>query len=79
MQVPSWHVWTGTTLEELITFAEKVKKAGGMGVYQFHGVGGQLFKISSETHRLFLNYLKSHQEEYWITTFSEAMEFVTKK
>lgn len=79
MQVPSWHVWTGTTLEELIAFAEKVRKAGGMGVYQFHGVGGQIFKISSETHQLFLNYLKSHQEEYWITTFSEAMEFITKK
>jgi peptidoglycan/xylan/chitin deacetylase (PgdA/CDA1 family) len=79
MQVPSWHVWTGTTLDELITFAEKVKKAGGMGVYQFHGVGGQIFKISRETHQLFLNYLKLHEEEYWVTTFSEAMEFATKK
>jgi len=79
MQVPSWHVWTGTTLDELISFAEKTRKAGGMGVYQFHGVGEQVFKISSETHKLFLNYLKSHQEEYWITTFSEAMECVTEK
>ena len=79
MQVPSWHVWTGTTDQELIAFAEKVKKAGGMGVYQFHGVGGQIFQISRETHRAFLNYLKGHSDDYWVTTFSEAMEYVTKQ
>jgi peptidoglycan/xylan/chitin deacetylase (PgdA/CDA1 family) len=79
MKVPSWHVWTGTTLEQLISFAEKVKKAGGMGIYQFHGVGGQIFKISREAHQGFLHYLKTHGEDYWVTTFSEAMEFVTAK
>jgi peptidoglycan/xylan/chitin deacetylase (PgdA/CDA1 family) len=79
MKVPSWHVWTGTTLKELIAFVEKVKKAGGMGVYQFHGVGGQVFQISSETHKAFLEYLKMHQNDYWVTTFSEAMDFVTKQ
>jgi peptidoglycan/xylan/chitin deacetylase (PgdA/CDA1 family) len=79
MKVPSWHVWTGTTLQQLVSFAEKVKKTGGMGVYQIHGVGGQIFEISSETHRAFLEYLKMHQEDYWVTTFSEAMNFVTKQ
>ena len=79
MQVPSWHVWTGTTLNSLIAFAEKVKKVGEMGVYQFHGVGGQVFQISNETHRAFLAYLKAHQDDYWVTTFSEAMEYVMKK
>jgi peptidoglycan-N-acetylglucosamine deacetylase len=79
LHVPSWHVWTGTTLDQLIAFAEKVKKSHGMGVYQLHGVGSQIFKISSETHREFLEYLKAHQEDYWVTTFSEAMDFVTKQ
>ena len=79
MQVPSWHVWTGTTAKELIAFAEKVRMSGGMGVYQFHGVGGQIFKISPESHQEFLSYLKSHQEDFYITTFSEAMESLTKK
>ena len=79
IKVPSWHVWTGTTLTELIAFAEKVKKSGGMGVYQFHGVDGQIFQISRETHKAFLQYLKMQQDEYWITTFSEAMDFVTKQ
>lgn len=77
MKVPSWHVWTGTTLQELIAFAEKAKKAGGMAVYQIHGVGGQVFHISIETHKAFLDYLKKHQDEYWVTTFSEAMDFIT--
>jgi peptidoglycan/xylan/chitin deacetylase (PgdA/CDA1 family) len=79
MQIPSWHVWTETTLQQLISFAEKVKKTGGMGVYQFHGVGGQLFQISKETHKAFLDYLKTQQDDYWVTTFSEAMEFVTEQ
>jgi len=58
MKVPLWHVWTGTTLNELIAFAEKVKKAGGMGVHQFHGVDGQIFQISKETHKAFLRIIK---------------------
>lgn len=79
MQVPSWHVWTGTTLEQLIAFAQKVQKAGGLGIYQFHGVGGNVFSITPETHRAFLAYLKSHQNEFRIIPFSEAMESVTEK
>ena len=79
MQVPSWLVLPGTTLQQLISFAEKVKKSGGMGVYQFHGVGRQIFAISKETHKAFLEYLKKHQDHYWVTTFSEAMDYVTKK
>ena len=79
MQVPSWLVMQGTTLNELVAFAETVKKTGGMGVYQFHGIGGQVFNISSETHSAFLGYLKAHEADYWITTFSEAMEFVTRQ
>jgi peptidoglycan/xylan/chitin deacetylase (PgdA/CDA1 family) len=79
MKVPSWPVWTGTRLEELISFAEKVKKINGMGVYQLHGIGGQIFQISTKTHKAFLDYLKTHQNDYWVTTFSEAMDFVTKQ
>lgn len=79
MKVPSWLVEEGTSVNELIEFAQKVKKAHGMGVYQFHGIGAEFFRISKETHRAFLNYLKAHQDEYWVTTFSEAMDYVTSK
>lgn len=79
VNVPSWHVWTGTSLQQLISFAERVKNSGGMGIYQIHGVGGNIFSITPETHKAFLKYLKEHQDDYWITTFSEAMEYVSKQ
>ena len=79
MKVPSWMVEENTTVDELIAFAEKVKKAGGMGIYQIHGVGAEFFRISKETHKAFLDYLKMHQDEYWIATFSEAMDYITSK
>ncbi len=62
----------------MINFAERVKKSGGMGIYQIHGVGGQIFQISSTTHFEFLQYLKKNENDFWITTFSEAMEFIEK-
>ena len=79
MKVPSWLVFTGTTTADLISFAEKVKKSRGLGIYQFHGVGGQIFQISADTHREFLAYLKANQNDFRIITFSEAMDEVAKK
>jgi peptidoglycan-N-acetylglucosamine deacetylase len=79
LKVPSWPVEEGTTSEDLIAFAEMVKKTGGMGVYQFHGIGGPLFRVTAEAHQKLLQYLKDNQADYWVTTFSEAMEFETAK
>jgi peptidoglycan-N-acetylglucosamine deacetylase len=77
MKVPSWLVSKGTTLSELIDFAKEVKAKGKMGIYQFHGIGSPLFTVSPTVHRQFLEYLKSNQADYWVTTFSSAMEYVT--
>ena len=77
MKMPSWLVEEGTTVNELIEFAEKVKKTGGIGIYQFHGIGAEFFRVSKETHKAFLNYLRAHQDEYWVATFSEAMDYIT--
>ena len=79
MKVPSWLVSKGATLAELIDFAKEVKAKGKMGVYQFHGIGSPLFTVSPTVHRQFLEYLKSNQADYWVTTFSSAMEYVTRK
>lgn len=76
MLVPSWLVEEGTTLKELIEFAEKARKTDGLAIYQFHGVGAEFFKISTETHRAFLTYLKNHQDSYRVIPFSDAMEAV---
>jgi peptidoglycan-N-acetylglucosamine deacetylase len=79
MKVPSWLVGKGTTLDELIDFAKEVKAKGKMGVYQFHGIGSPLFTVSPTVHRQFLEYLKSNQDDYWVTTFSSAMDYVMSK
>ncbi|HEX8329002.1 MAG TPA: polysaccharide deacetylase family protein [Hymenobacter sp.] len=79
MQMPSWMVEQGTTLAELVAFAEKAKKAGGVGIYQFHGVGAEFFTVSTETHQAFLAYLKQHANDYRVLTFSEAMEAIARK
>lgn len=79
MQVPSWLVEEGTTLNDLIAFAEKIKQAGGMGIYQFHGIGGEFFQISKETHKRFLQYLNANKEHYRVATFSEAMNSITTR
>lgn len=79
MQVPSWLVEEGTTLTQLIAFAEKAKAASGMAVYQFHGIGGQFFKVSKEVHQQFLSYLKQYEQDYQVTTFSDAMKLVVSR
>ena len=79
MQVPSWHVWTGTTSSQLISFAEKVKAAGGLGIYQFHGIGGQVFQISASTHRAVIQYLAAHKDDYQVVPFTEAMEILKSR
>jgi hypothetical protein len=76
MKIPSWMVEEGTSLAELIDFAERVKIAGGLGIYQFHGIGAEFFKIYKETHQSFLKYLKSHPADYLITTFTEAVDLM---
>lgn len=79
MKVPSWLVNKGTTLDELIDFAKEIKSKGKMGVYQFHGIGSPLFTVSPTVHRQFLEYLQLNQGDYWVTTFSSAMDYVTSK
>ena len=76
MKVPSWLVDEGTTLAELIAFAEEVKQGGRMGVYQLHGIGGPPFNVAIDVHNAFLDYLAARGDEYWVTTLSEAMDHV---
>lgn len=79
MKVPSWLVEEGTTLAELVAFAEQARRTGGLAVYQFHGVDGEFFRISGATHRAFLAYLRAHAQEYQVLTFTEAMQAVTAR
>jgi peptidoglycan-N-acetylglucosamine deacetylase len=75
--VPSWLVEEGTTTAQLIAFAEKARKNGGMAVYQFHGIGAEFFRVDAGTHKAFLNYLASHRADYQVLTFSAAMQRIS--
>lgn len=75
-RVPSRMFSTEASAADLIAFAEGVHKSGGMGVFMFHGVGGDYLNVSAEAHRALLQYLKAHEDEIWVGTFQEVMDFV---
>lgn len=75
-RVPSRMFSVGTSAADLIGFVDNVRKSGGMGVFMFHGVGGDYLNVSAEAHRALLQYLKQHQDEIWVGTFQEVMDFV---
>ncbi|MEO6630484.1 MAG: polysaccharide deacetylase family protein [Mucilaginibacter sp.] len=77
--VPSWAVVGNYTGNDLIAFVKKVQASGGMGVFMFHGVGGDYLVTSAQAHRELLKYLSQHKDEVWVATFKEAMEYVSKK
>ena len=64
---------------QLISFAKKVQQAGGMGVFMFHGVGGDYLNVSADAHKKLLQYLQDQQKEIWVTTFREVMDYITKE
>ncbi|MBX2842474.1 MAG: polysaccharide deacetylase family protein [Flammeovirgaceae bacterium] len=76
--VPSWPVPEGSSDAILIEHGEQILKNKAFGIFQFHGVGGQWISISDSTHVEFLTWLKAHEEEIWIGTFSEIMTHIQK-
>jgi len=64
---------------DLIHFAESVLRSGGLGVYMFHGVGGDYLDVSAEAHRALLDWLQAHRGEIWVGTFGEVMDHVAAR
>lgn len=62
----------------LIAYAERVRDAGGMGVLQFHGVGGDYLKVSAEAHQALVTWLVAHPD-VWVLTFQDAMDYVASE
>lgn len=77
LRVPSYGLNGGETGELLIDFVKKAEQRGGMAVIMFHGIGGDYITVSAEAHRQLLDYLKQHESELWVTTFQQAMDYVT--
>ena len=58
---------------QLVTWAEKAKEEHGLMVVLFHGVGGgHSINTDRKKHNDFLKYLKSHPDDFWVTTLLDA-------
>ena len=61
---------------QLVEFAQKAAKGGGLAVYVFHGVGGDYLSVTAEDHRRFVEWLAAHRETYWVATMRDAVEWI---
>lgn len=78
LQVPSYGLEDDTPAEKLIAFVKIVERKGGMGVFMFHGIGGDFITTSVEAHKALLEYLAKNKKDIWVTTFKQAMDYVAK-
>jgi len=72
MLVPSWAA-RDVTGAQLVAFAQKAVDAGGLAVFQFHGIGGQWISVSREAHRELLAWLAANRPTVWTDTFKDVM------
>lgn len=75
MHVPSHGFEAGVTGAQLIDFAKQAEAGGGMGVYLFHGVGGDYLQVSDAAHRELIAWLAAHRSEVWVTTLQGALDW----
>lgn len=70
---------TEVTGEELIAVVEEAARRGTMANFTFHGVGGDYLSVSLEAHDALLEHLAAHPERYWVDSFYNIMEYVTRQ
>ena len=75
-QVPSWGPVDKPDGAALIAYAERVSQAKGLGVFQFHGTGGDYLEVTAEAHQQLLDWLRKHPE-VWVAPFQEVMDYVS--
>ena len=78
-KVQSWGVIEKPDGKGLIRFVDAALEKGGMGVFMFHGVGGDYLDISAPAHQELLQYLSKHRNEIWVATFQEVMDYVAAR
>ncbi len=76
--VPSYGLEGKNTADELIAFVKKVERSGGMGVFMFHGIGGDYITTPTQAHKKLLEYLDKNRKDIWVATFQQAMDYVTQ-
>jgi peptidoglycan/xylan/chitin deacetylase (PgdA/CDA1 family) len=74
--VPAWGVSENTPGAKLIGFVKKVEQSGGMGIFMFHGIGGDYLTTPAQAHKELLDYLQRHKNELLVLTFQQAMDYI---
>jgi peptidoglycan/xylan/chitin deacetylase (PgdA/CDA1 family) len=75
-RVPSWGPVDHPDGAQLIAYIERVRAAGGLGVLQFHGVGGDYLEVSAQAHQQLLDYLR-RTPDVWVAPFQQVMDRAT--
>lgn len=74
-QVPSWGFIDKPDGARLIAYVKRVQASSGLGVLQFHGVGGDYLDVSAQAHRELLRYLTEHPD-IWVDEFQTVMDYI---
>jgi peptidoglycan/xylan/chitin deacetylase (PgdA/CDA1 family) len=77
-QVPSYGPVDHPDGQTLIAYVDRVRTAGGLGVLQFHGTGGDYLEVSAAAHQALVDHLKRHPE-VWVAPFQEVMDYVVAR
>ncbi|WP_114953093.1 polysaccharide deacetylase family protein [Sphingosinicella terrae] len=78
-RVPSRSFTELNGAEDLIAFAEAVRAGGGLGIFMFHGVGGDHLAVSAEAHQALLDWLAARRGEIWVAPFGEVIDHVAER
>ncbi|MFO7257901.1 MAG: sialate O-acetylesterase [Bacteroidota bacterium] len=67
------YVVDNNNADQLIAWAEQARKENALLIVLFHGVGGgHPINVDLEKHNKFLDYLKEHEDSFWVTTLLDA-------
>jgi peptidoglycan-N-acetylglucosamine deacetylase len=76
LRVPSFGPVDSPSGTELIAYVERVRSARGLGVLQFHGVGGDYLQVTAKAHQELVDHLRAHPD-VWVGTFHDVMDYVS--
>lgn len=79
MQLPGRAFQSPAGAAQLVEFAEKAAKSGGLAVYVFHGVGGDHLSVAAPEHSRFVEWLAAHRRTYWVATMRDVVEWIAGK
>lgn len=78
-KIPSFVPAKGETGESMTDYVKDVVKAGGFGVFTFHGIGGDYIDITAEAHDELVNYLSDHSDDIWVVSFRELIHYLSTR